>query len=157
MAEVIKATGTILSATTGTQYVPFDTEVFNNDASQYVLSGTSAVGLLVSGGPFEVHANVKINISTDAGASREWKLELRQTTSANEARGYNEIDNFKLTHQGGENIFNRNRTSTDEISQLTLGGSTVVSADALDRIGLYLTGPVANTTVSASMTVKGLN
>lgn len=156
MAQVIKTTGNVLSATTGTQYVPFNSEIFNNDSSQFLLSGTSAIGLLTSGGPFEVKANVKINISRDSGVDREWTLELKQSTSANESRGYNEIDNFKLEHQGGENVFNRNRTPSDEISQITLAGSTVVSADVLDQIGLYLTGPVTNTTISASMTVNGL-
>ena len=155
MAELIKATGTLLSAFSGTQYVPFDAEVFNNASSVFSLTGTSAI-TTVSAGPMKVDASVKVELEEYTAAS-ELVLEVRQNGTKTTSAGFGEIASIDVSEKQGGNIFNRNKITYNRVKSVTLAGSTVVSAEANDEIGLYLVGPVKSKTITASIVVENKN
>lgn len=151
MASIIKATGTILSASSGTQYVPFSSTLFNTSADEYVVNSTSAVS---AANAAHHRVNAKITIDPVKYESNTYKLEVYRNGAAAAAYGFGELDQITFVYQQGENRFNRNNATMDKIGLVTLQGSTLVSAAAGDQIGIYLTGPVSTTTVTADVSVE---
>jgi len=153
MADIIKVTGTTLSATTGTQFVPFDTTRFFN-GSVFALSGTSAVNT-ISAGPIRVEASVKVNPADKV--NQELILDVRQAGVTVASAGFGELDSINMRWIHGGEIWDPDKATYEGVESLTLGGSTIVSATANDQIGVYLTGRVESATVTATLTLENLN
>ena len=152
VVRIINTSGSTLSASSGTQYIPL-TQVFE-EGGAYTVNGTSAISA-TNAGPHQIHAMVTIDPTKFV--TNDLILDVRENGFTSATHGYGQLDRKKIVYQPGENKLNKNRATLDKTDYVTLKGSTIVSASALDQIGVYLTGSVASTTITATVSVEELN